>query len=119
MIDMLFITCNKIWRTGERPTPWTQSLIITLPKKGTLQLCQSYRTINMISHPRKVMLRILLYKQKPQAEEVLKEEQAGFRAGWSTTEKILNLRIFCQKYLKHCQSFYHVFEDFKKAVDRV
>ena len=24
--------CNKIWQTGERPTPWTQSLVITLPK---------------------------------------------------------------------------------------
>ena len=38
MIDMLLIICNKIWQTGEWPTPWTQSLIITLPKKGNLQL---------------------------------------------------------------------------------
>ena len=29
--------CNKIWKTGEWPIPWTQSLIITLPKKGNLQ----------------------------------------------------------------------------------
>ena len=35
-------TCNRISRTGEWPTPWTQSLIITLPKKGNLQLCQKY-----------------------------------------------------------------------------
>ena len=34
------IICNKIWQMGERPTPWTQSLIITLPKKVNLQLCQ-------------------------------------------------------------------------------
>ena len=31
MIDVLFIICNKIWQTGKRPTPWTQSLIINLP----------------------------------------------------------------------------------------
>ena len=43
MIDMLLIICNKIWQTGEWPTPWTQSLIITLPKKVNLQLCQNYR----------------------------------------------------------------------------
>ena len=28
--------CNKIWQTGEWSTPWTQSLVITLPKKGNL-----------------------------------------------------------------------------------
>ena len=30
------------------PTPWTQSLVITLPKKGNLQQCQNYRTISLI-----------------------------------------------------------------------
>ena len=29
--------CNKVWQTGEWPTPWTQSLVITLPKKSNLQ----------------------------------------------------------------------------------
>ena len=74
MIDMLLIICKKIWQTGEWPTPWTQSLIITLPKKGSIQLCQNYRTISLISHPSKVMLRILLNRLKPQAEEIIKEE---------------------------------------------
>ena len=119
MIDMLLIICNKIWQTGEWPTPWTQSLTITLPKKGNLQLCQNYRTISLISHPSKVMLRILLNRLKPQAEEIIKEEQAGFRAGRSTTEQIFSLRILCEKYLQHQQSLYHVFVDFKKAFDRV
>ena len=119
MIDMLLIICNKIWQTGEWPTPWTQSLIITLPKKGNLQLCQNYRTISLISHPSKVMLRIRLNRLQPQAEEIIKEEQAGFRAGRSTTEQIFNLRILCEKYLQHQQSLYHVFVDFKKAFDRV
>ena len=43
MIDVLTEICNRIWRTGEWPTPWTQSQIITLPKKGNLQLCQNYQ----------------------------------------------------------------------------
>ena len=43
MIDILTEICNRIWRTGEWPTLWTQSLIITLPKKGNLQLCQNYQ----------------------------------------------------------------------------
>ena len=113
MIDILTAICNKIWRTGEWPTTWTQSLVITLPKKGNLQLCQNYRTISLISHPSKVMLKIILNRLQPQAEEITAEEQAGFRAGRSTTEQIFNLRILCEKYLQHQQTLYHVFIDFK------
>ena len=119
MIDILTAICNKIWNAGEWPTTWTQSLVITLPKKGNLQLCQNYRTISLISHPSKVMLKIILNRLQPQAEEIIAEEQAGFRAGRSTTEQIFNLRILCEKYLQHQQNLYHVFIDFKKAFDRV
>ena len=119
MIDILTYICNKIWGTGEWHTPWTQSLIITLPKKVNLQLCQNYRTISLISHSNKVMLKVILNRLKPQAEEIIAEEQDGFRAGRSTTEQIFNLRILCEKYLQHQQNLYHVFIDFKKAFDSV
>ena len=79
MVNALLIICNKIWRTGEWPTPWTQSLVITLPKNGNLQLCQNYRTISLISHPSKVMLKIILNRLKPEAENIIAKEQAGFR----------------------------------------
>ena len=118
LTDIPTIICNKIWKTGEWPTTWTQSLVITLPKKGNLQLCQNYRTISLISHPGKVMLKIILNRLQPQAEEIIAEEQAGFRAGRSTTEQLFNLRIFGEKY-QHQQNLYHVFIDFKKAFDRV
>ena len=118
-LDVLTEICNRIWRTGEWPTLWTQSLIITLPKKGILQLCQNYRTISLISHSSKVLLKVILNRLKPQAEEIIAEEQAGFRAGRSNTEQIFNLRIMCEKYLQHQQNLYHVFIDFKKAFDRV
>ena len=65
------------------------------------------------------MLRILLNRLKPQAEEIIKEKQAGFRAGKGATEQILNLRIHCEKYLQHQQNLYHVLVDFKKAFDSV
>ena len=119
MIDILTTIYNKIWKTGEWPTTWTQSLVITLPKKSNLQLCQNYRTISLISHPSKVMLKIILNRLQPQAEEIIAEEQASFRAGRSTTEQIFNLRILGEKYLQHQQNLYHVLIDFKKAFDRL
>ena len=61
----------------------------------------------------------MLNRMKPQAEKIIAEEQAGFRAGRSITEQIFNLRILCEKYLQHQQDLYHVFIDFKKAFDKV
>ena len=51
--------------------------------------------------------------------ETIAEEQAGFRAGRSSTEQIFNLRILCEKYLQHQQDLYHVFIDFKKVFDNL
>ena len=84
-------------------------------KKGNLKLCQNYQTISLISHTSKVTLNRL----KPQAEKIITEEQAGFRAGRSTTEQIFSLQILCEKYLQNQQDLKHVFIDFKKAFDRV
>ena len=64
------------------------------------------------------MLKIILNRLMLQAEKIIAEEQARFRAG-STTEQIFNLRILCEKYLQHHQDLYHVFIGFKKAFDRV
>ena len=53
MIYVLTEICDRIYRTGEWPIPWTQSLVITLPIKDNLQLYQNYRTISLISHSSK------------------------------------------------------------------
>ena len=99
MVDILTSICSKIWKTGEWPATWTQSLVTTLPKKGNLQLCQNFRTISFVSHPSKVMLKIILNRLQPQAEKTIAEKQAGFRAGKIITEQIFILKILCEKYL--------------------
>ena len=75
--------------------------------------------ISLTSHPSKITLKIILNRLKPQAEKIIAEEQAGFRAGRNTAEQIFNLCILCEKYLQHQQDLYHVFIDFKKAFNRV
>lgn len=44
-IDPLTTVCNKIWKTGVCPTPWTQSLVFTFTKKGDLQQSQNNQKI--------------------------------------------------------------------------
>ena len=119
MINALTVICQRIWTTKEWPKTWTQSIMLPLPKKGNLKKCQNYRTISLISHSSKVILRILLNRLKAKAEEILSEEQAGFRPGRSTAEQIFNLRLLIEKHLDHQQPLYHNFIDFKKVFDHV
>ena len=118
-VKALTALCQKIWEEKKWPKEWTQSLVIPLPKKGNLRQCQNYRTISLISHPSKVLLRIILNRLKSKAEELLSEEQAGFRAGRSTVEQIFNCRVLIEKHLQHQKDLFHNFIDFKKAFDRV
>ena len=48
-----------------------------LSKKGNFKQCQNYRTISVISHFTKIMLRVILNRLKAKVEELLAEEQAG------------------------------------------
>ena len=75
--------------------------------------------MSLISHPSKVLLRILLKRLQPKVEGLLADEQAGFRKGRSTVEQIFNLRMLIEKYRDHQQAVYHCFIDFRKAFDRV
>ena len=75
---------KKIGETKEWLKEWTQSLVILSPKKGNVKQCRNYRTISLISLPNKIMLRVILSRLQSKAEELLTEEQAGFRPGWST-----------------------------------
>ena len=62
---------------------------LPIPKKVDLKKCSNYRTISLISHISKILLRIILNRLIPQVEDILAEEQAGFRINQSTTEHIL------------------------------
>ena len=78
MKDVLTPICNKIWKTGEMADYMTQSLVITFPKKGNLQLYQKYRTISSINPPSiKGYVGDHLKRLVRQAEEIIAEEQAG------------------------------------------
>ena len=79
VITALTTICNKIWQTGDWPTPWTQSLVITFPKKGNLKQSQNYRTISLISHPSKVMLRIILNRLKPRLQSRKEHNRADLQ----------------------------------------
>ena len=75
------------------PAEWKKAIIVPIFKnKGSKLDCGNYRGISLISVPSKVFMRVLLNRIKPNIEERLREQQAGFRAGRSTIDQIFALR---------------------------
>ena len=108
--------CQQIWKTQELPEMWSKSLIITIPKKGDLKKYENYRTISIICHASKILLRIIINRMNPQSEEILAEDQAGFRKKRNTRGQILNSRILAEKHIEHDLKLYHNFIDYKKSI---
>ena len=58
-VKVLHSICQQIWNTQQWPQDWKRSVFIPIPKKGNAKECSNCRTIALISHASKVMLKIL------------------------------------------------------------
>ena len=105
----------SIWKTGKWPDDWTDSLFISLPKKGDLKQCSNYRTIALVSHASKIILERIRLK----TEKEIATEQAAFRRGRGTRDQITNLRLLLENAHEHQQLVCMCFVDFKKSFDSV
>ena len=67
------------------------------PKKGNAKECSNYRTIELISHASKVMLKILQTRLGEYVNRELPDVQAGFRKGRGTRDQIANIHWIIEK----------------------
>ena len=58
-VKVLHSICQQIWKTQQWPQTWKRSVFIPIPEKGTAKERSNYRTVALISHASKVMLKIL------------------------------------------------------------
>ena len=90
-VKVLYSICQKIWKTQQWPQDWKRSVFIPSPKKGNAKECSNYCTIALISHARKVMLKILQARLQQYVNCELTDVQAGFRKGRGTRDQIANI----------------------------
>ena len=81
-VKVLHSICQQIGKTQQWPQDWKRSVFITIPKKGNAKECSNYRTIALISHASKVMLKILQARlqqyqncELPDVQEVLEKAE--------------------------------------------
>ena len=58
-VKVLPSICQQIWKAQQWPQGWKRSVFIPIPKKGNAKECSNYRTIALISHASKIVLKIL------------------------------------------------------------
>ena len=63
----------------------------SIPKKGNAKECSNYRTITLISHASKVMLKILQARLQQYMNHELPDVQAGFRKDRRTRDQSANI----------------------------
>ena len=100
-------------------TDWKRSVFIPIPKKGNAKECSNYHTIVLISHTRKVVLKILQARLQQYMNLELPHVQAGFRKGRGTRDQIANIRWIIEKAREFQKNIYFCFIDCAKAFDCV
>ena len=78
-VKVLYSICQQVWKTQQWPQDCKRSVFIPIPKKGNAKECSNYRTIALISHASKVMLKILQARLQRYMNRELPDVQAGFR----------------------------------------
>ena len=97
----------------------TKSVFIPVPKKDNAKDCPNYRTIVLISHASKVMLKILQARLQHCMNQELPDVQAGFRKGRGTRDQIANISWIIEKAGEFQESIYFRFINYTKAFDCV
>ena len=116
---MVWFLDQQIWKTQQWPQDWKRSVFIPIPKKGNTKECSNYRTIALISHTSKVMLKILQARLQQYVNCDLPDVQAGFRKGRGTRGQIANIRWSIEKEREFQKNIYFCFTDHAKAFDCV
>ena len=96
-MKVLHSICQQIWKTQQCPQNWKRSVFIPVRKKGNAKECSNYRTIALISHASKVMLKILQARLQQYVNQELPDVQAGFRKGRGIRDQIANIRWIIKK----------------------
>ena len=81
-------------------------------KQRLFKECSNYRTIALISHTSKVMLKILQARLQQYVNRELPDVQAGFRKGRGSRDQIANICWIMEKARELQKNIYFCFIDY-------
>ena len=118
-VKLLHSVYQQIWKTQQWAQDWKRSVFIAVPKKGNAKECSNYRTIALISHASKVMLKILQARLQKYMNFEPPDVEAEFRKDRGTRDHIANICWTIGKARKFQKNIYFCFIYYTKAFDCV
>ncbi len=119
VVESLTRLFNLIWHSEDVPADWRRGDIVMLPKKGNLGDCNNCQGITLLSVPGKVFCNVLLQRLMTEADNILREEQAGFRKGRSCSEQIFTLCNIIEQCREFLTTLIINYIDSKKAFNSI
>ena len=116
---MLWKCCTEYSSKLRKLSTGHRTVFIPIPKKGNAKECSNYRTIALISHTSKVMLKILQARLQQYVNGELPDVQGGFRKGRGNRDQIANIRWIIESAWDFQKNIYFCFIDYAKAFDCV
>ena len=110
---------QRVWREGQVFAAWRDALVVPVPKKGDLTMCDNWRGISLLDVAGKLLGRIVQERLQCIAESVLPDSQCGFRRGRGCSDMIFVARQLVEKAREHNSLLFVLFVDLKKAFDSV
>jgi len=74
-------------------------------------------SVSLLRHYSKILTSILMGRIKGRTEEILSEEQAGFRPSQSTIDQMFALGRLSEKYIDASKNLFICYVDFRRAFD--
>ena len=99
------------------PQNWKRSILIPIPKKNSTKECANHRTIALISHASKVMLKILHARLQHYVNQECPDVQAGFRKDRGARDQIANICWIKEKAREFQKNIYLCFSNYVNASD--
>ena len=109
--------CKKIYKEGVWPSDFKRSVLVPLEKKRNATRCEDFRTISLILHATKVVLRIIKRRLETKVEEFLTNNQFGFRKKRGTREAIGVMRCLVERRIEFNKDLYVCFVEAFDLVD--
>ena len=88
-------------------------------KKGDSSACENNRTISLIVHASKILLKIIQKRLEPYLEREIPDAQGGSRKNRGTRDQIANIRRLMETTREYQKNVYMCFIDYSKAFDCV
>ena len=110
---------STVWREERVPEEWRDAVLVPVPKKGDLTVCDNWRGISLLDVVGKLFAKIIQKRLQGVVEEVVPDSQCGFRKGRGYTDMIFYARQLVEKAREHNTKVFMLFVNLRKAYDSI